>query len=1088
MGKRQHELGMTLAEVMVALAIVGIMIFASTVVTTQAHLMTRANSDKEFATQKAISIIEEMKALVQVNANGNITSLDTFDDGANTNPILTIQGTHLEVGDPTVPTQPGDSISGNTALTDVNVPPVTWTYERHITVTTPPNEASANDVRLVDVQIYKNTQTGKLLLSEVSSVIRTIITSLPPSQVYDVYAIAVENVPGWWVYMSNVVQVVRNAITNLEGRNPGLEFRQHWINTLAYGRDQQYMPYVNEASDSRADITSTYFYPGKMPDPALNANVGNNYYYYPSFFRGHVNIDGVSTNGYNNSIMPGEAPIRINPYPYALADQYNHAMRYQDELNLYTLRKNNNPTEEMTLRLLLEDMYTRPDRYANALVINLHGELMPFPPIRNYSDAAKDPETIGPPTNLQNVRVVTHPEQLAYSTTATPTANVNLRIYSYLTNPDAAGALNNLPNTVPICILIKGMAGWTPAAGNITNIAGGLTNAGAAVAYSAAPVATPICGVAPANMCYTTQLVGLTFQDTLIKLYNSPLRAPLDTATGRGIDYGSRLYNMEYIPSPVEDLTVAAPLAPFSRDLTWTSPLPKNTARWVISIPGAAPSPLPANGMLTVETRIGDVCGAGTPTCTGGVLYPVADRPTNLSRTYVYHGNDTYLFGDLTLNPIVPPNLPITERYQFQGDPRHCPYAELKRPFTNTSAVGAPTTPLGMGYNRNFDNFEDTKYNGKTYTQLIGSNAEPFTITNANKTVYLKVNNVNIAASFTVNTGVRTATQIVTDMNANANFAARAVADVVNGHVRIMPLPGTPTQTIQFDTVTGTIFTPLGFDNLIRTGGAWVGWTYTNGVNQYGVKNAGDLLNKGAAGWVTSNGDIDFDVARLFQITRSALIRSNALWTTMTGWSYYYVGIGNEIGYDAANGFPNSVPVSTMPFTGATGSQYVDAITRDTGQGTYLVKGVGAAAGWWSMPWLGELYPDSDYFNGGIDWKTTGNLPSSNATAPSYFVRDLRQNYATFPGTDLEQTVRRTYRMGCTTMFWAGLSAATFHHSGGTSPDTGTIVNAPPTAGGPGQDIQQHFAFPVPDTMDSNRPFGIAENNVGAGLGWLDVQ
>src|ERR1700682_5118543 len=153
---------MTLAEVVVALAIVGIMIFASSVVTIQAHQMTRANSDKEFATQKAISIIEEMKALVQVNANGTITSLDTFDDAATTNPVLTIQGTHLQPTDPTPPTQPDDTISGNTALSGT-----LWTYERHITVTTPPGEPGANDVRLVDVQVYKNTLNGKQLLAEV---------------------------------------------------------------------------------------------------------------------------------------------------------------------------------------------------------------------------------------------------------------------------------------------------------------------------------------------------------------------------------------------------------------------------------------------------------------------------------------------------------------------------------------------------------------------------------------------------------------------------------------------------------------------------------------------------------------------------------------------------------------------------------------------------------------------------------------------------------------------------------------------------------------------------------------------------------
>lgn len=1069
---RKHQTGMSMMEVLAALVIVGTMIMASVVATTAAHKMTRINSDKEFAVQKAISLIEEMKGLVQVNSNGSITSLETFDDGAGvTNPVLTIQGTHLLPTDPTPATKPDDPISGNIANGSG------WMYERHITVTTPPGQPASNDVRLVDVQVYRNTGSGKILLAEVSSVIRTIITSMPPTQVYDVYAIAIENVPGWWVYMSNVVQVVKNAITNLQARNPGLEFRQHWISTLAYGRDQEYRPYLNETSDSKADIDYAYFYPGRMPDPATNPDVGNNYYYFPSFFKGHVLVDSADTNGYD---------VATNPYPYALADQYNHAMRYEDENALYLKRLSANPDEERTLRLLLEDMYRRPDQYINALVINLHGELMPFPPIRNYSDAAKDPEQIAAP-DLRNVRVVTHPENLRYSLNANP---VRFRVYSYLTNPDAAG-LNNLPAATPITLVIHGTNAWIPAAGEVTAINGGLSNAGAAVPYSSANAA--VCaGTPPAAgvMCYTWALTGVGNKDTTLKLYNSPLRAPFDTATGMGIEYASRLYNMEYIPSPVENLTVAAPLAPFTTNLTSVSPLPKNTARWVLSIPsGLCPAgtygPPSADGLITVETRIGDQTSSG-------VVYPAKVHPANLSRTYAWRGDDTWIFGDLTTTPVKYPNLPITERYQFQGDPRHCPYADLKRPYTGTSATAANESLLGMGYNRNFDNFEDPKYNGSSYAQVIGSVAGAgttytFPITSTTNKIALKtvdaVNGTKSIPAFVVSgtNGNIAASTLATNMNNNSTFKLYAVADIVNGHIRIMPKSNGPASTIQIDTANSTVDSVFGFDNLVRTAGAWVGWSYTNaaGTIRYGIKNDGTLANAGAAGWITGAGDHDVDVARLFQITRSSLIRANALWTTMTGWSYYYVGIGNEIGYDSANGFPNSVPVSKQPFDGSSGSsQYIDTITRDSGQGTYYVRWGGAnsvaGVGWYSIPWLGELYPDVAYDlgAGAIDWKDFGNLPTDKTLATGYYIRDLRTNYQTFPGTDLEQSVRRTYRMGCTTMFWAGASGSTFHHTGGSSPDTGSVQTA-------GTDIANHYAFPVPDTMDSNRPFTTTENTPG---------
>ena len=49
-------------------------------------------------------------------------------------------------------------------------------------------------------------------------------------------------------------------------------------------------------------------------------------------------------------------------------------------------------SEEPTLQLLLEDMNSDPDKYRHALIMNLHGELIPMPSIRNYSDPAKDPQ------------------------------------------------------------------------------------------------------------------------------------------------------------------------------------------------------------------------------------------------------------------------------------------------------------------------------------------------------------------------------------------------------------------------------------------------------------------------------------------------------------------------------------------------------------------------------------------------------------------------------------------------------------------------------------------------------------------------
>jgi len=83
--------------------------------------------------------------------------------------------------------------------------------------------------------------------------------------VYDVYLIAVENVPGWWLYMDNVVPFVENAMQDLEARHPGLQFRKHWIRELAYGRDMLYRPYVNLARTRPRPSTRSTSIPASSP-------------------------------------------------------------------------------------------------------------------------------------------------------------------------------------------------------------------------------------------------------------------------------------------------------------------------------------------------------------------------------------------------------------------------------------------------------------------------------------------------------------------------------------------------------------------------------------------------------------------------------------------------------------------------------------------------------------------------------------------------------------------------------------------------------------------------------------------------------
>ena len=64
---RTKQSGMSLAELLLGVAILGTLILATMNVTTAIMRNTKTNMDRQFATQKAISMLEELKALVQVN-------------------------------------------------------------------------------------------------------------------------------------------------------------------------------------------------------------------------------------------------------------------------------------------------------------------------------------------------------------------------------------------------------------------------------------------------------------------------------------------------------------------------------------------------------------------------------------------------------------------------------------------------------------------------------------------------------------------------------------------------------------------------------------------------------------------------------------------------------------------------------------------------------------------------------------------------------------------------------------------------------------------------------------------------------------
>jgi hypothetical protein len=191
----------------------------------------------------------------------------------------------------------------------------------------------------------------------------------------------------------------------------------------------------------------------------------------------------------------------------------------------------------------------------------------------------------------------------------------------------------------PITIVVRGV-NWTPAAGEIVALTGGVDfdNSGARDAYTSVNAPTTDTGVAgTARMYYTRTLVGT---DTVIKLYNTPVRQPCapsaNCAGSGGVLHNSstdtrRLYGLEYVPSPLEDFAQATAQIPFSYNLTTQGQMHKNTARWVLTIPAAS---LTNDRMIQIDTRIGDYSPSA------GTFSPAYTQPTNFLSTYVWRGTN----------------------------------------------------------------------------------------------------------------------------------------------------------------------------------------------------------------------------------------------------------------------------------------------------------------------------------------------------------------------------------------------------------------------------------------------------------------
>jgi len=810
-------------EVMVSLFIIGISTLTIFAFLGSMARQTANVKHQTFATQKAIQIMEELRSLV--GRTDRIGVLDSYDDGDRYSPFLTTENTESLGNDPAAP------LSGNVKMG------TGWRYLRQINVL---QESADKFMRKVYVKIYLADENNPTQpkdkdrpLAQSVSIIRTSVAGCLSTQVMDLYIICIENIPGWWTSTADLKPMVDELISDLQTRNPGLEIRPHWITRLAYGRDPYYTPYTNNEvrADLLTDLPYVYYYPGLIQKSTTGGVNYDEYYYVPENFAARINIDGTITNAGS----------------YSLADQFNNAVRYPEEERLWARYGG-----EMSLRMLLEKMNSSPSELKNLLIVNLHGELLPVPPMRNYSDAAKDPA--GSP----NVRIVSHPEKLKFSSSET----VVLRVYTYVANPDAWPGTSELAYatiTFPDTVLSRPNIVVKKCVGNNLTAYEWKENC--------------IEGVDYGIFTYTNS--------TTILLYNSPLRHPANGT--QGLDSAKRLYGLEYIPCPIHP---AQTPVTFERDLTTNGLVAKNTARWRICLKSVS-----TPGMYEVQTRIGDI------------TYSDSGYP-NLSTTYFWVNTDP----------------PYTEQFQFMGDPRHCPYIDVKLWGT------APNTE--HRYNWYFASIPAGDYQGYTKS-----------------------------------------------------------AD---------------------------------------------GW-------------CGDGTYK-----------LNVDVPRFFQMFRRGLLFTNGIWTAITGFSNYYIGLGGEMGGDSSNDLPDSIRVCGKPWSQGLAVTRVNEIIDSPGDYTLCRIIAKTDNSWYSRYWIGELYPDDQWVN----WQTNGNLQTG---AGNFY----RASPTTF-GFAFAPT-KRTGTKGCSSFINGGSTSAHFRHDWPWGGNRGVIQTD-------GNVMAGIFNFPPVTPLDASRPFQLNYN------------
>ncbi|MBF2054385.1 MAG: prepilin-type N-terminal cleavage/methylation domain-containing protein [Candidatus Sericytochromatia bacterium] len=1185
--KTRNQRGFSLMEVLVASAMLSVAVGGAVAVQTTVMQRTTSVNDRTFAAQKATQMFEELRSFVQANRETDISKLQNFSDGSRFNNVLSTERKEVDSPDGLVSRSiddPGDPISANQRNSGK------WKFVRQVQVNPVPNDEFARFVKVSvwyadpnnnDLPVGYDPNSNEDLpkpLASVAGILKTNLTAAPPTQVVDVFILAMENAPSWWVDLADLRPSFERTLTDLEQRNPGLRYRRHFVTRLGYGRDPYYMPYINDADEANDQpLPWIYLYPGRINHSSINEN-------YPlAAIRGRVRTDDTTrfphvnnnhphydVNGFN---VPGHA---TGYRPYAMADQFNHVMRWPEQLAMEKRLSTTDPffARNPSLVNFLEDLNTPLNdngdpmqggemRYRNAIVINLHGELLPLPPIRNYSDPAKQPDQIalklnGTPApdvaslpaakqsngdteidpnyvSLQNKRVVSHPENLRYDNGA----EVAWRVYAYeqlnpgenrLSNPGDTGYSSSVSpedHSIPKTSLFIPTIGQGPNYNDFTR-----------PGYLRYPNFTPADFTSTNNPLKIERIVG--GENVRYRRWST------DSSRHEGRTNVSRITD-NHDPSCTPGATETDCLYP-ARILGQTSAPATGTTltlnTWSSDLAGASLTDarddlrgqlivLDPGGANEQIVRINEVNAISGPTAviqTNQALSVPAGVTVTRHRDFSVEAIDETMMGapqrgyrvmlydTPTRHPIGPSNTGLRKDRRLYG------LEYIPAPVADDGTDSFDDRDLREGNSDRYKNTARWRVALDTGASVLGSNFNSQQLTLETRIVHNDADPDAPAASRR-EAPYRNAPD---SDELGCPLTIRELCDGVwgDGDVHVPNNPATPVNENERDmrphlynvsrtyTYMGHIFTleattPPANSLLVPQveqaqylGDALYTPYLDVKVRHRYSRHWGGPNNKGVEGFSRNSGPsfsgIDTDLNWYFQFFNHGLLRSNAIYNSVSGYSNYYHALGGELGTDGTNAVfqIRRQPWSQSPdgSSVANSNNLINEITGDERRTILSTDDTTPGGGnerWRAQPTQKELFPDQDY----QFWVDNGNLPNHSYVSGTH-------NRSSAEPTNNRRFFRSPVDNGPYAL--SGTRRRRMKHTG-----SGGFMNGNPTgsgnrrvnhsftggnavlngdAGEAGRLLVRAFNLTLPDTVTSNRPFTIDSGATGGIGGYGDPE